>query len=112
MPARRNAEPPLAVSLPCGRPTPSGATVMLHDSTSSGVAGRPNCALSCASATPDAPINAATRRYLRIYMAHLPARADRPAGDAIGHVVSGQAALGNHGGARPLHVAGVVGAAA
>src|SRR5262249_34384439 len=85
---------------------------MLHDSTSSSVAGRPNCALSCASATPDVTINAAARRCLRIDMAHLPVRADRPTGDAIGHVVPGEAAFHDHGGARPLHVAGVVSAAA
>src|SRR5262245_676629 len=98
---------------------------MLHESTSSAVAGLPNCALPsngvcCASATPDVAKtvavtvagSAAPTMCLRTDMAHLSVRVDRPTGDAVGHIVPGEPTLGDHRGTRPLHVAGVVGAAA
>src|SRR5215211_2952328 len=111
--ATYTASPCLAVPLPCGRPAPLGSTVISHDSISSGVVMRPRRGHSCAMAAPETTRTAAAAaRRLRIDMVHLPLVIDRPAGDAIGHVITRQSALSDHRGAGPLHIAGVVGAAA
>src|SRR5688572_20119799 len=101
-----------AVPEPCGSPMPSGAIVMSQDAISAGVAGRPSRGPSCANAEKAIVETNDARSRLRIDMAHLPFLVHRPAGDTIGVIVAGVTALRDHGVACPLHIAGIVGAAA
>src|ERR1019366_9807087 len=117
------AAPSRAVPPPSGRPSPSGSAVMSQGAISWGLAGWPNRGFSCACAVPHRASSPAANRspwragaspfeILGIDIAELSPFINRPADDAIGHVIAGRTARGQHLVARPLRVPCLVGGAA
>src|SRR5258706_14264735 len=110
--------PCAAVPLPAGRPVPSGRMLMSHGLMSASVTGWPRFG-PCASAGEAA--STASARNLRVDMAHLAFRVDRPARDGIAMLIGktrhregrrGLASRGDELGARRLRVAGLIPGAA
>src|SRR5690242_2107980 len=77
--------PSAGVPLPGGRPVPSGSTLMSQAAMSAGLIGFPRFGdWAEATAAVRASVSAtANPKRLRVYMLHLPAALDRPAGDRV-----------------------------